>query len=274
MKQCPFSVFDKYLSLQQGVNKRIGKKITKRITKESDKRTLILTVSEVSDGSMKFIGKEKEDKIVFKNRKRFLKKLKIVPNQLVNAGLVHGSKVKIVNKKDKGKKIKKTDGLTTEDKNVFLAITVADCLPIFIFAPPCRVIGLVHGGWRSLAKNILKESIEKFKKEFETKPENILVGIGPGIGKCHFEVKEDVADKFKSFDSVLEKRNNKTFLDLKKTAKIQLIKLGLKEKNIEINPECTFCEENKYFSYRRNNSDDLIGKTKVKKAMLAVFGQR
>ena len=67
-------------------------------------------------------------------------------------------------------------------------------------------------------------------------------------------------------DALLNK-NGKLFLDLKKIAKIQLINLGVKEKNIEISPECTFCLPDKYFSHRRDKFKEI-------KTMMAVIGQK
>ena len=216
---------------------------------------------------MKFYGDRLKDKEIFKNRKRLLDKQGIDINQVVSAGLVHGNNIEIVSRKDRGQRIINTDGLLTKDKNVFLSITVADCLPIFIYDYKNQVIGLIHGGWKSLAKNILSLAIQKLVNNFESQPQNILVGIGPGIGVCHFEVKDDVLQYWKvpPPNNVFRREEEKIFLDLKKVAKIQLLNLGLKEKNIEINPECTFCLADKYFSYRRE---------KILNTMMAIIGKK
>ncbi len=226
---------------------------------------LILAISEKKEGSMRLEGKDKE---ILKNRERFLKKLAIGKNKVINAGLVHKNKIKIVGKEDRGKIIKKTDGLITQDKNTFLAITVADCLPIFISEPSKKVIGLIHAGWRGLAEGILFSAVKKIRQKFKTEPQNILIGIGPSIGICHFEVKEDVLKKFERVPAnLLKKEKNKVFFDLKRVAEIQLLGLGLKKENIEISSECTFCEKEKYFSHRRE-------KKKTLKAMMVLFGQQ
>jgi len=233
-----------------------------------DYPNLIVALSEKKDGTMKIIGDLGKDKEVIENRKKFLKKLGIKEKTTIIADLVHPVKslqskfnrVKIVSSQDMGKTIEKTDGLITMDKSLFLTITVADCLPIFIYEPEKEIIGLVHAGWRNLAKNILREAIEKIKTN------NLLVGIGPGIGQCHFEVKQDVIAKFKPYlKNTLLERNGKSFLDLKKIAKIQLMDLGIREQNIEISPECTFCLKDKYFSFRKN---------RVLQTTMAVIGRR
>lgn len=225
-------------------------------------------ISKKEDGTMKLLGDSVRDKGIIKNRERFFRKLGADSKLTIKADLVHGNNVEIVSNREAGETIEKTDGLITADKNLFLAITVADCLPIFIYDPEKETIGLVHGGWRNLAQNILTLSVEKMAEDFGSLPKDILVGIGPGISQCHFEVKEDLLVEFKPYlGDVLLNKNGKLFLDLKKIAKIQLINLGIKEKNIEISPECTFCLPRKYFSFRREKLDTL-------KTMITTIGRR
>ena len=219
---------------------------------------IIPAVSEKKDGAMKLSAD---------NRRRFLEKFGIEENLAIRADLVHGNAVGIVSNQQSGKIIKKTDGLITTDKNLFLTITVADCLPIFIYEPEKEIVGLIHAGWRNLAENILEKTIKKMNENFGSLPENILIGIGPGISQCHFEVKNDLLKEFRPYlEETLRKSNGKNFLDLKKIAEIKLINSGLKKENIEISSECTFCLPEKYFSFRRD-------KPKEPQTMLAVIGR-
>lgn len=229
---------------------------------------LITAVSERKDGTMKLVGESERDEKVIKNREKFFKKLDIDSKSTLRADLVHSNNVEIVTSQETKRTIEKTDGLITADKNLFVTITVADCLPIFIFDPKKEIIALIHGGWRNLAGNILKKTIKKMTKKFGSLPQNILAGIGPGISQCHFEVKDDLLEEFKPYLSdALLKEKEKKFLDLKKIATIQLINSGIKKENIEISPECTFCLQNKYFSFRRE-------KPKTAETMIAVMGKK
>jgi YfiH family protein len=209
---------------------------------------LVIAFSEKQDGPMKNSAQ---------NRERFFEKLGIAAESVARAGLVHKNKVAFVSQKDAGRIIGETDGLITKDKNLFLSITTADCLPIFIYNPEKKIIALVHCGWRSLALGILKNAIGKIGK-------GITAGIGPGISSCHFEVRKYVFDKFKPY---LKEAQKGSFLDLKKVAEMQLIDLGVKKENIEISEECTYCLKDKYFSYRREGAGNL-------KTMIAVFGRK
>ncbi len=229
---------------------------------------LIYTVSEKKDGTMKLSGDLLKDKNIIKNREKFLEKFGIEDRLTIKADLVHGGNVEFVSIKESGKIIDKTDGLITTDKNLFLTVTVADCLPIFIYDPEKEIVGLIHGGWRNLAKDILAVAVGKMVKNFGSSSEDILVGIGPGISQCHFEVKNDVLAEFKPYlKEVLLKKEGKSFLDLKKIARIQLINSGIKEENIEISPECTFCLSDKYFSFRRVRPESP-------ETMIAVIGRK
>jgi len=223
---------------------------------------IIIGFSEKKDGPMKFS---------LRNREKFFKKLGVDKNLIIRAGLIHGSRAVLVSKKETGQIIKKTDGLITNEKNLFLTITTADCLPIFICDPKKEIIGLIHGGWRSLAGDILKKAIDKMINNFKSNPAQILIGIGPGISQCHFEVKKDLVqklcDRIIFAPKVILRKDNKIFLDLKELVKLRLMKLGIKERNIEISPECTFCLKNKYFSYRREKPGKI-------KTMLAIIGQK
>ena len=86
------------------------------------------------------------------NRKRFLNKLGLSEKNVIGVKSVNGDNIEIVTKEDRGNFIHNTDGLITNDKNVYLSITIADCLPIVIFDPQKEVISLIHSGWKGLEK--------------------------------------------------------------------------------------------------------------------------
>jgi len=232
---------------------------------------LVVEISTKQDGPMRLAGDKEQDIQAWENRERFFKKIGIDKNSVVRASLAHGQKAVIVSAKDAGKALDETDALVTAGGNLFLVITVADCLPIFFYDPQKEIIGLAHAGWRGLANGVIRSTIEKML-ELGANADNILVGIGPGIGVCHYSIsdksKEEILEKFKVYlKDVLVEREGKKFLDLPKIAKMQLKDLGIKEGNIEDTCECTYCLTDKYFSARRDKSDPL-------QTMLVVVGMR
>ena len=105
------------------------------------------------------------------------------------------------------------------------------------------------------------------KKEFGVRSEELTAGIGPGIGDCHFEAKEDVLKKFKLYPEAIIKRDGKNFIDLKLIAKHQLEEVGIKTENIEVSPVCTYCQAETYFSYRKDKAQPL-------QTMMFIFGMK
>lgn len=217
---------------------------------------LVVALSEKSDASMRFEGKQHRD--------RFLENVGVDALGVVSAELVHGNSVQIVSGQDTGNIIPQADGLITIDRGVSLSVTVADCLAIFLFDPQKEVIGLFHAGWRGLASNIVTAGVEKMQERFRVRPQDILAGVGPGIGPCHYEVQEDVIQQFQNFPSAIVEREGKIFLNLKRVAVSQLKHSGIKEQHIEVHPDCTYCVQHKYFSYRRD-------KTEIPSVMMALI---
>jgi YfiH family protein len=212
--------------------------------------------SRKSDGSMKLTANPALEEKISQNRNQYFSKHNINPKTVVSAGIVHGNNVVVVSNDDKGKVIVGADGLITSSKNIYLSITSADCLPIFLFEPEKKIIGMIHAGWRSLEKGIASNAVEKIIK-LGGRPENILVGIGPAICQEHYEIDPDVAEKFAKYSDALDKNREKIYLDIKKIAQLQLLELGLQKKNIEISPECTFELPEKYFSARRDKPEEI-----------------
>lgn len=144
------------------------------------------------------------------------------------------------------------DASFTKEKNICLAIMTADCLPILLASKAGDEIAGIHGGWRSLAKNIITHTINKMA----TKANQICAWLGPCIGKETFEVGQEVFDTFvsqnQSFSQAFVKRTSGKYLaDLQKIAYIQLAELGVE--HINVLPECTFSNTDKYYSYRKES---------------------
>lgn len=216
-------------------------------------------MSERNDGSMKLAGNNENN---LKNRKIFFTKAGIDPVDVVSALLANGSEAQIIENR-KNKIITGIDALVTSKKNLYLSITVADCVPVFFYEPRKKIIGIVHAGWRGIIGNIIGNTLETIKK-LDGNINELEVFLGPGINACHFEIKEDVVDKFAIYSSYIIKRDNKIFVDLKGMLRKQLLKCGIEEDNIENNDDCTF-EHKRYFSNRRD-------KPQVIEAMIAVIG--
>ncbi len=188
----------------------------------------------------------------------FLRVLGLGKGNLVMMEQIHGKRVMIVGEKDRGKVIKRTDGLITQHSGVALGVKVADCLPLLFWGPKERIIGVAHAGWKGVLLGITKVVIEKMKT-LKSQPENILVGIGPHIGSCCYSIDEErkkrFIRKFGNLRGMILKKGGRTFLNLTIPMKLQLIKLGVREKNIELSTVCTSCQTDEFFSFRKDNQE-------------------
>jgi YfiH family protein len=228
---------------------------------------LLIALSLREDKNMKVYYEFGKDDRALINRERFLNKLGLSEKNVIGVKSVNGNNIEIVTKEDRGNFIHNTDGLITNDKNVYLSITIADCLPIVIFDPQKEVISLIHSGWKGLEKKITEKAVKKMEENFDVNPKELLVGIGPGIGVCHFEVKEDFPAKFKSYPEAIIKKDGKSYVDLKLIAKRQLEEAGIRPASIDVSPVCTYCQADKYFSYRKDKSEPL-------QAMMIIAGMK
>jgi YfiH family protein len=218
---------------------------------------LVIAMSSRKDKNMKVYYDFDEDKRSLRNRKSFLKKQGISEKKVIGVKSVHGNNIEIVSKKHTGTFIDDTDGMITKQKDAYLAITVADCLPIILFEPEKEILTLLHAGWRGLENRIIEKAIKKLHDKYDAKPDKLLAGIGPGIGPCHFEVKDDLLIKFRSYPDAIINRDSLNYIDLKSIAKTQMEHAGIKPDNIEVNPVCTYCQSDKYFSNRKDSCEKV-----------------
>jgi YfiH family protein len=218
---------------------------------------VLAVVSEKEDGTMLFRDKDEN----LENRNRFFEKVGIEGGRVVGAKLDNGVNAKII-LDNKEKIVSEADALVTKEKNIFLSISVADCIPVFFYETEAKIIGIAHAGWRGIAGGVIKNTIEKIiESGGETK--NLKIALGPGINQCHFEVGEEVAEKFKNYKEYILGKNNKYFIDLKGILKKQLSGLGVRPENIENNNQCTY-ESKNLFSFRRDKPETV-------EAMVAVI---
>ena len=181
-----------------------------------------------------------------------LKRLNSSPKNYVGMLQIHGTKVAVVSKKDTGVSVVNCDGLLTDNPNISLRISVADCIPLALFDPTTNSIALVHAGWRGLYKGIIGKAINLMVKTYGVDPSGVMAEIGPHICQKHYEIKSDVAACFPRHSKAIKNIGNKLFLDLTMVAKEQLIESGLEAKKITVNHECTY-EDASLPSYRRGD---------------------
>ena len=147
--------------------------------------------------------------------------------------------------------IEDCDALITDLKGVVLTILTADCVPVLLYDKKNKVIAAVHAGWKGTKAEIVAKTVRKMQEMFGSESEEIVAGIAPAIGRCCYEVGEEVAKHFSDLPEGYTQKGEKYMLDLPYINKYQLLESGLKEKHIEMSGICTACETQRFFSYRK-----------------------
>lgn len=153
------------------------------------------------------------------------------------------------------------DGLCTNVPGVTLVVYCADCVPLYFVDPAHRAIGLAHAGWRGTAMGMAKAMVERMAQEFSSRPEELLVGIGPSICASCFEVDAPVAREFQALEQAEafvwpknpppESGEEKYEVDLWECNRQMLLSAGVQAENISVGGVCTMCESDLVFSHRK-----------------------
>lgn len=188
-----------------------------------------------------------DESIVRENRDLFFQELGLKPENIAIQKQVHGDKINYV---IKGGFCGESDALITREKKLGLAISTADCTPIFIFDKKNKIIAAVHSGWRGTEKKILLKVLKDLQMEYDSSPQDLLVYIGPSICQKNYEVGKEVAEKFEK--KYLLPKGDKFLLDVAGINFDILLEYKIPLENIQLSSFCTY--EMKYLlhSYRRD----------------------
>lgn len=145
------------------------------------------------------------------------------------------------------------DAVLTREKKMLIGVQVADCVPVLLFDRKKKVIGSVHAGWRGTAMGILSKTLRNMQRQFQSSMDDIQIALGPSIRGCCYSVDTDVKDAVNRSVNILDiknRSNGKYFLDLSSINMQQALSEGIKKENIWQSDECTFCNPEKFYSYR------------------------
>lgn len=196
------------------------------------------------------------------NKKIAGRRFSFDPAMFLTVNQVHGNDVLLIDKAAVNiSELSSTsaDAVITNQCNIAIGILTADCVPIFLIDPVQRIIGVVHAGWKGMAKGVIKKSIETMVKQFGSDKKAMLSAVGPSIGPCCYMVDNAVVKEFdlrnskSGGDEFIRKEAGCWRLDLKKAALVQMLNIGLLERNISIENLCTSCRNDIFFSYRKDN---------------------
>lgn len=160
----------------------------------------------------------------------------------------HGDRIHVIRD---GERAVSGDGIIIIERNVAGIIKTADCLPVIIAAPGLPMAAIVHAGWRGTVGKISLKAVRKMV-ELGAAKEGLIVLMGPSIGPCCYEVKEDVYSAFNNGgfpERVFRRAGISTYLDIREANRELLRREGVKE--IYDAGLCTYCSDGRFASYRR-----------------------
>ena len=192
---------------------------------------------------------------ILPHRARFIESLGISPGDMCMIRQVHSREILVIDQgATPGIPAGVADGMITARTDVLLTVTVADCLPILLFDLRTGAFGLVHSGWKGTG--IAVEALRLMGSIFGSRPKEVRVTIGPGIGACCYAVPQERAERFAAefgAGSVTRARDGQTSLDLRAANVSLLGEAGVED--ITVVSNCTCCTP-WLGSYRRQGPHD------------------
>ncbi len=136
------------------------------------------------------------------------------------------------------------DALLENTPGAVVAVKTADCIPILLVDERRRAVAAVHAGWRGTVARVAIHAVNAMRDRFDTDPADLHAAIGPGIGKCCYEVGPEVAAQFGEHGSA--------HIDLEAENRRQLLQTGVTPQRIYASNLCTMCRPEEFHSFRRD----------------------
>lgn len=222
----------------------------------------------------RYCGDAPED--IEQNRKSLANCLEIDVNKLIVPHQIHSDSSRIIANEYfklpaniREQIIEGVDAVMTNELNVCIGVSTADCIPILLYDTKHHATAAIHAGWRGTVKHIVQKTIKEMGIVYQTKPQELQAVIGPGISLQNFEVGDEVYEQFVNacFDMeriarrfrVMQPKEGelplKWHLDLKLSNRIDMETMGVLPQNIIDEGICTYDNTNDYFSARKLGVD-------------------
>ncbi len=190
------------------------------------------------------------------NRERMAAAMGVDPSQTRSTWQVHGAEVVVARRDDPPAPLPpQADAMITAEADLPLMMRFADCVPVLLYDPIRRAIGIVHAGWRGTLLGVAAAAVQAMGEAFDSRPQDLIAAIGPSIGPCCYEVGPEVVAQvrgaFPEADDLIIPPSNShagAHLDLWQANRRTLQAAGVRE--IEVARLCTACLVHEFFSHR------------------------
>jgi YfiH family protein len=217
-----------------------------------------------ADGNVGF-GPPRDKDDAWAMRQQWCAGMGVDASRIVTMGQVHGADMLRVEADDAGKgatpnseHLGLADALITDAPGVVLTTLHADCLPILLVDPDRPAIAAVHAGWRGTVAGVAEAAVSAMRDAYGSRPERMLAYLGAAIHVCCNEVGSEVTaawrDRAASLgerrEQAVTKPGEKEHFDVPLANALLLQRAGLLPEHIEIDPACTKCDGEHWFSHR------------------------
>jgi YfiH family protein len=215
----------------------------------------------VAEGNIGYSGpRDKAD--AWHMRVQWCRAAGIDPATLVTVHQVHGATVRVATAADAGHgaqpgsgTLGQADAIITRESGVALMTLHADCMPILLYDPETPAVASIHAGWRGTTDDVPGATAAAMQREFGSRPEELRAFLGAAIGRCCYEVGDEVVAAWREqagddADAALEWTGTRWHLDLRAANRLLLLRAGLNEELIDVSDICTRCEPDGWFSHR------------------------
>ncbi|MFP4114740.1 MAG: polyphenol oxidase family protein [Spirochaetota bacterium] len=195
-------------------------------------------------------------------RDEALRSIGLEPGAVRRVRQVHSRRVVTVDDIDAtAPALLEADGIVSPPGGPFLAVSVADCVPIYVADLATGAYALLHSGWRGTG--VLESAVNLLQAEFGSRAADLAVLLGPCISSRAYEVDEARAREYSVWgpDAVVHRDGN-AYLDMHAANRAIARRLGIRL--VSAVNHCTYATPH-LGSYRREGSGSYT-------SMLALLG--
>lgn len=212
------------------------------------------------------LGRKADPKSSRQHRQLLLENLNIDSKELFFVKQVHGDRVFVLD--DPQKSVDQVeqveaDALITHLTGKPIAVLTADCVPVILYDPERHVAGMIHAGRKGTQMSIVSKTISMLSSIYGSRPQDVVMALGPAIGGCCYEVEDSCIAPFRENyrkweDFVTANSQSRFMLDLLKANAMDGMRAGILKENIHRSGECTSCNNDRWFSYRKEGTTGRI----------------
>lgn len=199
------------------------------------------------------LGSDDDRADVMENRARVSGWFAQDPSRLVTVHQVHSPDVHVATP-DNATDRPKADALVTNTPGLVIGVLTADCGPVLFADPQSGVVGAAHAGWRGAFDGVLENTVKAMERLGASRT-RITAVLGPSISQANYEVGPEFVERFiqretahKAYFKPSDKPGHSMF-DLRQLTLDRLRACGVQAEMVS---DCTYADEDAWFSYRRS----------------------